>query len=249
MEPALNKYEPFKLKPVGPDIWQADGDFVYFHNYPYPIRMFLVRLTNGHYLINTPVQPDKDLVNEIKTKIKSMKVLYIISGSKHHNNFLESWSALFPEARLGGPLDLIDKMQKDERNLKFTYVLDNKNTLPWNDDLAHLHIEGCRICEEVFFYHKKSKSLVIADLIQNHRLEALYTEQVQKRKEKGKSIKYLQGCPEEHKDNYSSTDAKKKLLELLKQVLQWDFDKILITHGNQITEDAKEYYETFLSEF
>ena len=247
MNKRLNIYEPYELKNVGSRIWQSDGSFIKFYGISFPIRMFLIQLESNDFAVVSPIQLDIQLVNAIKFTMGIRKLLYIISGTSLHNKFLEDWVNEFPGVELAGTQELVDKMKKEKRNLRFRYILNNNLKVPWQNEIDHILIEGNRWVEEAIFFHKSSKSVIVSDIIQNHDLSL---EQYSNRllyKLVGIDSDKGGGCPKDYRMGFKWPFGDiEKAKNTLRQGLYWDFNKILLMHGLHILDDAKEYYIDFI---
>jgi hypothetical protein len=76
---------------------------------------------------------------------------------------LEEWHQLFPDAELWGPPQIRNKFQ----GLPFAGILGEVPPNGWADDLDQPVFEGNLFIDEVFFIHKKSRMVILADFIQN----------------------------------------------------------------------------------
>jgi len=200
--------------------------------------------------------------------------IYIVYGNCLHHIYAEDWIFAFPDAKLCGPEELITKMKKDptRQTLKFDYELNNKpkqhnsdseNTSddvatagqpPWYDEINYfLSDKECNgFIEEVVFYHQRSKSLIVTDLIQNHNVDSCPGYDKNKKfiyRCVGISKTTGGGIPIDYKCGFHFPFGNiQKARQTLQQALDWwDFDKILITHGDSIIENAREYYSSFIN--
>ena len=64
------------------------------------------------------------------------------------------------------------QIPKQFKRLPFAGILGDKPPTNWSDDLDQLVFKGNLLIEEVFFLHKRSRTLIVADFIQNHRTPA-----------------------------------------------------------------------------
>lgn len=247
MQTNINLYEPFKLKNVSDGIWQADGDIIKFMRMAFSIRMFIVQLDSKDFWLFSPIQPNPKLVEQVKQLVGDRKLLYIVYGNSIHHIYAEDWMKLFPEAKLGGTKELITKMDKNKRNLSFDFDINNENRMPWQDEIDHFLIDCNKFIEEVVFYHRKSKSLIITDIIQNHDVDCPGYNKKFIYRWVGISKTNGGGIPSDYKMGFKwPFGNKQKAKETLRKALVWEFDKILITHGLSITENARQYYTNFV---
>jgi hypothetical protein len=108
---------------------------------------------------------------------------------------------------------------------------------PRTGDLDQLIFKGNLFIQEVFFFHKRSRTFIAADFIQNHPIErgkpllnALW---------KLGGVAYLPGgVPLDIRLSFTDRTLARRSLEKL---LLWDFDKLIIAHGVCIEKEAKRF--------
>jgi hypothetical protein len=195
-------------------------------------RMMVVKLSDGSLLVNSPVAVPFDTLKRIS---ELGLVKYLVSATPRHVWRLDSWHTLFPKAQLWVPRPTLFTLKKG--NLPITGILSDEPNRGWSDDLDQLAFKGSSSIEEVLFYHKESHTVILDDLIQIHAVE------------KGKPFKNtlfkLEGVTSPHggvgldiKLTFTNRDLARQSLEKL---LSWDFDKLIIAHGNCIEKDAKPF--------
>ncbi len=141
--------------------------------------------------------------------------------------------------------------QEDQQSSNVTIY---KEELPWNDQIKHITLSTNGFMHEILFYHVPSQSLLLTDLIQNHTLQTSSGY--------NSNLKFIYntvgisrdvggGIPVDFKMGFhwpfSSCTIDYTRYILQNDVIEkWDFDKILITHGDNIYDGAKEYFEMFV---
>lgn len=153
-----------ELQTFAENVWTVDGPPVHFIGIPFPTRLALVRLTDGSLWVNSPISAKAETIREIENL---GPVKYLVAPTKLHVWRLEEWHARFPQAELWSPPQIPAKFRK----LPFTGVLGDTPRKQWADDLDQLVFRGNALIQEVFFYHKLSRTVILADFIQNHRIE------------------------------------------------------------------------------
>jgi len=153
-----------ELQIFAENVWTVDGPPEYFIGIPFPTRMIIVRLADGALWVNSPVSAKSETIHEIESL---GPVRYLVAPTKLHVWRLEGWHARFPRTELWGPPQIPTKFRK----LPFTGVLGDTPPTQWAEDLGQLVFRGNPLIQEVFFYHKLSRTVILADFIQNHRTE------------------------------------------------------------------------------
>ncbi|WP_263477948.1 DUF4336 domain-containing protein [Francisella sp. XLW-1] len=90
-------------------------------------------------------------------------IKYLISPNKIHHLFLQDWLELYPNAEVYASPDLREK----RKDINFKADLKDSPEPEWQDEIDQLIFKGSRVMQEVVFFHKPSKTLILTDLIEN----------------------------------------------------------------------------------
>lgn len=196
-----------------------------------PTRMIVVRLGDGSLWINSPVSVPPETLERIR-RIGPVK--YLVAPTTLHAWRLERWHEMFPEAQLCGP----PKRSRDPDRPAFARLLvGDAPPTAWADDLDQVVFKGNAFVEEVEFLHKKSRTLIMTDFIQNYRAEdGSFIGNAPKRL--GGVLNG--GVPLDIRMSFTNRKLARKCLERL---LSWDFDKLIVAHGACVDRDAKAFVE------
>lgn len=126
----------------------------------FPTRMTVVRLPDGALWIHSPVPADPMLLRALA---ELGPVRHLVAPSTLHYWWLADWHDLFPDASLWGPAPLAHKAR---RKLPPFQPLGDHD---WPDALDQLTVSSS-VFEEVVFFHRQSRTLILADLIENFEL-------------------------------------------------------------------------------
>ena len=148
------------LTPAGEDFWIADGPVVqFFAVLPYPTRMAVVRLGDGSLWVWSPIALDDALAAELDA---IGPVRELVAPNKLHHLALPEWVARYPEARLHGARGLARK----RRDLHFHTELGDTPDPAWAEQIDQAVFRGSLFLDEVFFFHRRSGTALVTDLIQ-----------------------------------------------------------------------------------
>ncbi len=147
------------LEQLGPDIWIADGGIVSFFGFDYPTRMAVVRLADGGLWAWSPIKLDAGLEEEVRA---IGPVRHLVSPNKLHHLFLAEWKAKFPEAKLWGTASTVARFA----DLGFSGTLGDRAPPDWAGQIDQYHFDNSRFLDELAFFHRKSRTAIIADLSQ-----------------------------------------------------------------------------------
>lgn len=220
----------------------------------YPIRyegctfnskMTIVRLGDGRLLLHSPCEVDDALRAEIEKTCGSgggggsnSSVAYIVAPGNLHHLHVPSCQRAFPDAETY----ICPSIEKKRKDLSYDGVLDDGGPPPktWSkDDLEQVVLRGNRLINEVAFLHKPSRTLVLVDSIENigdqtpgtNWLLRFFWVAVFRMWNRPRPAPEYQMCWKRDR-----TEAR----EAMNKVLKWDFDKVILSHGDNITVNAKE---------
>ena len=154
---------PPVLREFGPSIWSIDGPVVNFMGAPYSTRMVIIQLDDGNVWAWSPVKLTPELREVLKDK-KLDAVKYIVSPNKIHHIFLEEWQDAFPDAKIYAPPGLSNR--NVVKDVTFHGTIDDNNEMPYSKEIRQVLFKGSCFMEEAAFYHPKSETAIIADLVQ-----------------------------------------------------------------------------------
>ena len=154
------------LEPLGRDLWFADGGIVSFNGFDYPTRMAVARLDHGGLWLWSPVQRTPALDDEVRAL---GPVRHIVSPNKLHYLFLAEWQAAFPDAKLWGTAQTVAKC----RGLDFAGALADDAPPDWQDQIDQFYFPNSIVVDELIFFHRASRTAIIADLSQTFSEEFL----------------------------------------------------------------------------
>jgi hypothetical protein len=194
--------------------------------------MIIVELANGSLWVNSPVRVPADALDCIKT-LGAVK--YLVSPTYMHVWRLEEWHALFPDAELWAP----PQTPKEFKGLPFAGILGDAPPSAWSDEFEQLVFRGNLFIDEVFFLHKRTGTLIVADFIQNHRLMPGATFRNTMFKMAG--VAYPNGGVA--LDIRLSFFNRKAARRSLDRLLSWSFDKLIIAHGVCVEPNARPFVE------
>lgn len=163
MNGRIDVYEPVNtLKPVDQNIWIVDGPVIHFKKVPFTTRMTVVRLGSGDLFVHSPTL----FTPELKSEIDSLgPVRHLISPNKIHYWWIGEWGREYPDAiKWASPgVHPSAIMQGWEFDKDLVETADSA----WKEDVDQLIVHGGRFMDEVVFIHKPSRTLILADLIEN----------------------------------------------------------------------------------
>jgi hypothetical protein len=216
------------FKNTGPQLWELKQDFRILGS-NLGACMNIVETANG-LLVHSPV----GLTKAVGDSIKSIGTpRFIIAPNLFHHLHVNDYLANFSNCKLYTAPGLI----KRRPDLKDAEVIEDNKEYLWSDEIDHFVFRGGRMFIEVIFYHKKSKTLILTDFAFNiHDTGSWFSNLLLKAS--GSLGQFGQTFLEKLliRDRQALKDAYEK-------IMQWDFQRISVTHGLQVETNAKEVFK------
>ncbi len=190
-------------------------------------RMTVIRLVDGSLFLHSPVRLDeatRAAVDELGP------VRHLIAPSKVHHLFAGDFKAAYPDALLYGPPGLAEK----RRHLHIDSVLGDEAPEAWRAEIEQHLFRGAPRMNEVVFFHRASRTLLLTDLAFN--VPAGRTE--------GARLFYwivgAAGHFGPHRLVRLVIRDRAAARASLERILAWDFDRVIVTHGEILETGGKE---------
>lgn len=227
-----------ELADLGGNLFVVDGPAVRDMGMHFSTRMSIARLGDGSVWISSPVPVPFEVISEISAL---GPVRYLVSATPRHFWRLELWHQLFPAAELwSSPITPITLKRGD---LPLAGTLGDTVPEEWAQDFDQVLIRGSRLLNEVAFFHRASRTLLIEDVIQVHDAKPGHPVQ--------NALITLGGvgAPEGGvaRDIRLSFRDKNAARESVGRILAWDFDTLVMAHGPVVRHDARGIVERAFS--
>ena len=226
----MQLYEPINtLKPIGDNLWIVDGPIVRMSMYgakvPFPTRMAIARLSNGDLWCWSPTA----LTDALKTEIDALgPVRHLISPNKIHYANIDAWTTAYPEAIAWASPGVRDRAAQQKIPVTFHADLTDEPPAAWASDFDQVIFRGSRFMDEVVFFHRSTRTLILADLIENFELNkvspamGLLMRMGGNLDPDGKTPLDLQA---------TFWGQKAQVRPCLEQILAWNPEQIILAHG------------------
>ncbi len=182
--------------------------------------MIVVKLSDDSLWINSPVAATR---LEAAPLEDIGPVSHLVSPTPLHDWRLKQWAGFFPRARVWK-----------------ASALGEAPPAAWSADMDQLLFRGSIVLSEIEFFHKPSRTLIMGDFIQNYGFE------------RGRpflnALKRLGGVlgggsPSDLRFSFVGKRRRRLGEESLRKLLSWNFDKIVIAHGDLTIDDARSLVE------
>jgi hypothetical protein len=153
-----------KFTAIGPDIWMVDGSRIKFLGLLIGTRMTIVRLRDGRLWIHSPIA----LTPELSSALDALgPISLLVAPNKFHHLFLKEWVDAYPSARVFAAPGLRGK----RKDISFDAELTAMAPDDWRDEIDQTIFAESRAFDEIVFFHKTSRTLILTDIIVNVRLD------------------------------------------------------------------------------
>ena len=195
------------------------------------VRATFVRLGDGKLWLVSPVDFSEEDVNFISSQ---GRVAAVVAPNLFHHLYLKQAKQRFPEAQFFYAPGL------DQKRSHFSF--DGPALAhPWSLELSECLLEGMPRFNEVVYFHKASRSLIVTDLFFNLQ---------QIKGWRGQLISRMMGTynrPAVSRLFRLMMKDKHKVKNSLKTILSWDFERVIMAHGEILEKDCKQICERLLA--
>ncbi|WP_230966029.1 DUF4336 domain-containing protein [Nostoc sp. NZL] len=231
------------LREIDKNIWVAEQPLRYF-GLSVGTRMTVISLANSELVVISPIQVDQATIDQLN---KIGNVRHIVAPNLYHYLFASKFKHFYPKATFWAAPGLNSK--KPELPIDQIIKADENNFL---DEIQYLLFDGFRtfglsgpdFLNECVFFHSESRTLVLTDTAYHFDESFPLITQLAARvigTYKTLSPSWLERL---------STQEKEKVRQSVKNILAWDFERVIVAHGSIIENNGKqkfrEGYEWFL---
>jgi Domain of unknown function (DUF4336) len=214
------------VREIAPDLWVVETP-LRFLGIEVGRRMTIARLQTGELWIHSPAPFTK----ELRAALDSIgRPRFVVAASAlHGHRFMEQYRDAYPAVELFAPPGL-DRRRKD---LAFDGLLGTTPDPRWNDEIDQAPFAG-HLIPEVAFLHRGSRTLIVGDLlVHERRPTAPLVTRIAWRMEGAF------GSLATPRTVRFTTRNKRSARVAARQILGWDFDRIIVGHGEIVDSDGK----------
>lgn len=216
------------------ELWTVSGGLSVI-GFELGCRMTVVRLRNGKLWLHSPVK----LTEQVQTFLNGLAapISDVVAPNTFHHLFVKPYLERFG-ARLWG----VRHIKTKRADLSDIQVLDGKSPAhPWGNEFQVKLLKG-RKFQELVFLHIPSRTLVLTDLAFNLPLEQNRGLRAWLLRKAGVTAPFGPSIVERKIFIPKSPELRQDISE----IAAWDFEKIIIAHGEIIESDgAKIFNEAF----
>ena len=246
----VEEYPPLNtLKPVADNIWIVDGPKIYMAfplgiRVPFPTRMTLIRLKSGGLFVHSPTAPDEAMMKAIDDL---GPVEHLLSSNMLHYANIAAWKERYPDAIAWAAPKVRDRAKAQNIEVSFDRDLGEAPDVLWADDIDQLIFAGSKVLDEVVFFHRDSKTVILTDLIENFESEKVSPGLRMLVKMAG-AVDPDGKAPIDLRLTFAG--GKDAARESLAQMLAWQPERVILAHGrwyeSQGTEELRRAFRWLL---
>lgn len=187
-------------------------------------RMTVVRLGDGSILVISPI----DLSPQLRTELEALgPVRCLIAPNRFHFLSISEYSQAFPDAALF----VAPRVKLDDVQVNGT--LDEHAEALWSDVLEQAIFYGNKMEQEIVFFHKASRTLILTDLCFNVRRATAPLQRIVAR------LLDINGKFAPSRLFRITTRDKRTARASRERILRWDFDRVIVAHGEILHSGGK----------
>ncbi len=215
------------LTQIAKDVWSQDEDLRLRGGMIMPARATIVRLPGGELVIHSPLPID----DQVAAELASLgEVRFLVAPNRLHWMFVKGAITRYPNARVIAAPGLERKLP----DVALTPLPASGRIEGMGDDLRVQRIEGAPTMTEHALYHERSQSLIVTDLLFNVQrskgfMAGLFLRLVGAHGKTAQSRVWRMVVADRVAAARSAA-----------AVLSWDFERIVVAHGDVVSDAAHE---------
>jgi len=214
------------LRALAPDLWVAERP-QRFYGLEVGTRMTVIRLADGSVLLHSPVTLDPRSCAALDA---IGRVRFVVAPNRVHHLYAGDVARTYPDARLWvGP-----GVERKRPDLVYVAVLDDEAPAEWRGQVDQVFFRGRPYENEVVFFHRASRTLVLCDLAFNFGPRAALP------------TRWLMWLIRSYgRFGPSTLDPwlirdRAAARASLERILAWDFDRVVVAHGEVLDHGGRD---------
>lgn len=214
------------LTELAPDLWVTQRP-LRFLGIEMGSRMTVVRLRSGELFLHSPVRLDAELRKELDAL---GRVAFAVAPNRYHHLYVGDVATHYPGAELHAAPGLPER----RRDVGFHAVLGDEAPPGWEGEIQQLVFRAIPMLKEVVFLHRASRTLLLCDLSCHFRGPVPLGTRL--------FLAVVGGY-----GRFGPTRLERWLMrdrragrEALERILAWDFDRIVVSHGEVLESGGKD---------
>jgi hypothetical protein len=214
------------LRALAADLWVAERP-QRFYGLEVGTRMTVIRLADGSLLLHSPVELDAAL----RAALDALgPVRFVVAPNRVHHLYAGRVAAFYPAARLWvGP-----GVERKRPDLVYEAVLGDEAPAEWRGQVDQVFFRGRPYENEVVFFHRASRTLLLCDLAFNFGPRTAWPTRWLMR-----LIRSYGRFGPSTLDPLLIRDRAAARASL-ERILAWDFDRVVVAHGEVLERGGRD---------
>jgi uncharacterized protein DUF4336 len=214
------------LRALAPDLWVAERP-QRFYGLEVGTRMTVIRLADGSVLLHSPVALDAALCAELDA---IGPVRFVVAPNRVHHLYAGRVAETYSNARLW----VAPGLERKRPDLAYVAVLGDDAPAEWSGQVDQVFFRGRPYENEVVFFHRASRTLLLCDLAFNFGPRAALPTRWLMR-----LIRSYGRFGPSTLDPWLIRDRAAARASL-ERILSWDFDRVVVAHGDVLEDGGRE---------
>jgi hypothetical protein len=214
------------LRPLAPELWVVERP-QRFCGLEVGTRMTVIRLADGGLLLHSPVELDAGLRRELDA---IGRVRFAVAPNRVHHLYAGRVAEAYPGARLW----VAPGLERKRPDLVFDGVLGDDAPAEWKGQLDQVFFRGRPYENEVVFFHRASRTLILCDLAFNFGPRSAAPTRLLMR------LLRSYGRFGPSKLDPLLIRDRRAARQSLERILGWDFDRVVVAHGDVLESGGRE---------
>ena len=214
------------LRPLAENLWIAERR-QRFYGLEVGTRMTVIRLADGSLLLHSPVL----LTPELRRELDAIgRVCFAVAPNRVHHLHAGEVAEAYPGAQLW----VAPGLERKRPDLVFVAVLGDEAPAPWKGEVDQVFFRGRPYENEVVFFHRASRTLILCDLAFNFGPRAAAPTRLLM-----KLLRSYGHFGPSKLDPLLIRD-RRAARESLERILAWDFDRVVVAHGDVLESGGRD---------
>jgi Domain of unknown function (DUF4336) len=194
-------------------------------------RMTVIRLGCGELVLHSPCEITAALAEQISA---IGPVAHIVAPGNFHSLYVASAQAAFPKAKTW----ICPGVERRRPGVRYDALLGDTAPSAWSGEIEQALVHGTRVMCEVAMFHRGSRTLILVDLIENFTDATPHT---------GGALRFwfkyvlhMWNNPRPAPEYRIGRNDRKAVADSLRRILAWDFERIVLSHGDLIERYARD---------
>lgn len=215
------------LRQIAPELWVAEQPLKVL-GAQLGARMTVIRLGSGGLFVHSPIDPTDALLAELAAL---GPVQAIVAPNAYHHMYLPAFVRAFPRAQVFAA----EGVARKQPEVQLHGVLGDLPEFLWGREIDQHRLAGQPKMSEVAFLHRSSRTLIVSDWLVNFAAD---------KPTSWWSRSFIRligafGGPQQSKVLRLTVTDRAASRASRAHVLAWDFDRIIVAHGDIVETDGK----------